>query len=423
MALHSEARTVANSKENRMAAASNEHRMVPNSKEDGNLTLAELLQTTESGSGCDGSTQVLLSMEKARSLTIRNEIRAKDNVRLRDEPRNPATSNTASNAPVNVQQPAGGQESQKRPANGAPAGSQPSPKRRAGEEPSGQQPAVEGRGEDTGGEGSAREGSPDSQPSTNNTTRTALPTNAAATMSISERLDRGLITDVAGLNSQEQDELLLWARGKGMKFKDIVRKFKFKVKESTLRGRHRRLTKGRLPRKPEFTERDNELLLEAIEHIAGGHPDDVEKTNIRRLWSRAQEYIKKHGGKTEAGPWSLKKKYKELTENMPDIRKDLKPSKAKWNHEAYKNYSVQGQEEATFDDDAEEEPGGKPGTPNSDAGRKAPNKFEWNHSEYEEGASFGETEDEQEPDDEYEEPDDEEYEEYEEDEEDEDTDA
>lgn len=172
------------------------------------------------------------------------------------QPRNPATSNTASNAPVNVQQPAGGQESQKRPANGAPAGSQPSPKRRAGEEPSGQQPAVEGRGEETGGEGSAREGSPDSQPSNNNTTRTALPINAAATMSISERLDRGLITDVAGLNSQEQDELLLWARGKGMKFKDIVRKFNFKVKESTLRGRHRRLTKGRLPRKPEFTERD-----------------------------------------------------------------------------------------------------------------------------------------------------------------------
>lgn len=71
MALHSEARTVANSKENRMAASSNEHRMIPNSKEDGDLTLAELLQTTESGSGCDGSAQVLLSMEKARSLTIR----------------------------------------------------------------------------------------------------------------------------------------------------------------------------------------------------------------------------------------------------------------------------------------------------------------------------------------------------------------
>lgn len=99
---------------------------------------------------------------------------------------------------------------------------------------------------------------------------------------------------------------------------------------------------------------------------------------------------------------------------MPKIRKDLKPSKAKWDHEAYKNYNVQGQEEATFDDDAEEEPGGKRGTPNGDAGRKAPNKFEWDHSEYEkyeveyeEGADFGEMEE-----DENEEPDDEEEDDY-----------
>lgn len=100
---------------------------------------------------------------------------------------------------------------------------------------------------------------------------------------------------------------------------------------------------------------------------------------------------------------------------MPDIRKDLKPSKAKWDHKAYKNYSVQGQEEATFDDDDEEEPAGKRGTPNGDAGRKTLNKFEWNHSEDEEGAGFGETEEaEQEPDDEHEEPDDEEDEDYEE---------
>lgn len=75
-------------------------------------------------------------------------------------------------------------------------------------------------------------------------------------MTISQRLDRGLITDVAGLTRPEQDELLIWARDKGIKWKDILRKFKFKVKESTLRGRHRKLMKGRAPRKPEFTERD-----------------------------------------------------------------------------------------------------------------------------------------------------------------------
>lgn len=140
-----------------------------------------------------------------------------------------------------------------------------------------------------------------------------------------------------------------------------------------------------------------ELLFEAVEHIAKGHLDDVETTKIRRLWTDAQDYIKKHGGKTEAGPWTLKKKYKEVTANMPGIRKDLKPSKAKWDHKAYKKYKVQGQEEASFDDDAEEEPAGKRDTRNGGAGRKAPSKFEWDHSEYEkyeveyeEGADFEE---------------------------------
>lgn len=143
----------------------------------------------------------------------------------------------------------------------------------------------------------------------------------------------------------------------------------------------------------------NELLLEAVERLAGSHLDDVDKTNIRRMWVRAQEYIEKHGGKTKAGPAALKKKYKELLENMPGIRKDLKPSNAKWDHKAYEKYKVQGQEEASFNDDAEEEPAGKRVTRNGSAGRKAPNKFEWNHSEYEkydveyeEGVDFGETE-------------------------------
>lgn len=80
-------------------------------------------------------------------------------------------------------------------------------------------------------------------------------------MTISERLDRGLIKDVAGLSRQEQGELLIWAREKPIKWKDILRKFKFKVKESTLRGRYRKLMKGGIPRKPEFTERDVSYLL------------------------------------------------------------------------------------------------------------------------------------------------------------------
>lgn len=191
------------------------------------------------------------------------------------QPRNPATSNPASNTPANIQQPPGGQPSRKTPASGAPASNQPPPKRRAGEEPSGRQPAAKKQagggpagsgpaGQERGGgggeEGRAGEGPPGDQPANNNTTGAAVPTNAA-TMSIRERLDRDLITDVAGLTRPEQDELLLWAREKDIKWNVILRKFKFKVKESTLRGRYRILVKGRPPRKAIFTERDVSYLL------------------------------------------------------------------------------------------------------------------------------------------------------------------
>ncbi|KKY31686.1 hypothetical protein UCDDA912_g08357 [Diaporthe ampelina] len=104
--------------------------------------------------------------------------------------------------------------------------------------------------------------------------------------------------------------------------------FKIKQDESTLRGRYRIVKEGPLPRKPKFTERDNELLLEAVERLDGAHLDNVEKTKTKALWTRVRDYIKKHGGKTTAGPWTLKKKYKELTEKIPEIRKDLKLSKA-----------------------------------------------------------------------------------------------
>lgn len=79
-------------------------------------------------------------------------------------------------------------------------------------------------------------------------------------MSISERLDRGLITDVAGLTRAEEDEILLWARSRVPKipWETIRTRYKFKVTQNTLRGRHRKLKAGDkpLPRKPVFTERD-----------------------------------------------------------------------------------------------------------------------------------------------------------------------
>lgn len=136
----------------------------------------------------------------------------------------------------------------------------------------------------------------------------------------------------------------------------------------------------------------NELLLEAIEHLAGGHLDDVNNTKINKLWTRAKAYIKEHGGETTAGPSTIKKRYEALSENVPKIRRDLKPGKAKWDQKAYENYKVHGQEEASFDNEVK----GKKSTGKS-GGRSSQKNSDTKYDvEHEEGADFGETDDDEE---------------------------
>lgn len=111
---------------------------------------------------------------------------------------------------------------------------------------------------------------------------------------------------------------------------------------------------------------------------------------------------------------------------MPEIRHDLKPGKSNWDHQSYKKFKVKGQEEASFDNDVKRN---KPtGNSGGHSNQKNLDKPHWNDKEYtkydveeEEGADFGETEEEEEED--YE--DYEDYEEYEDysDEEDEDSDG
>lgn len=127
-----------------------------------------------------------------------------------------------------------------------------------------------------------------------------------------------------------------------------------------------------------------ELLLEAVEHLAGGHLDNVDNTKIKRLWTRVQEYIEEHGGETTAGPMKLKKKYKALRENMPEVRRDLKPRKAKRGQKADGNSKDQSRVESPFDDDGKEKtPTGKSGTQGGGTNGKKKNRLEWDDSEYE----------------------------------------
>lgn len=127
-----------------------------------------------------------------------------------------------------------------------------------------------------------------------------------------------------------------------------------------------------------------ELLLEAVEHIAGGHLDNVDNTKIKRLWTRVQEYIEEHGGETTAGPMKLKKKYKALRDNMPEVRRDLKPRKAKRGQKADENSKDQSREESPFDDDGKrKKPTAKSGTKGDGTSGKTKNRLEWDESEYE----------------------------------------
>jgi len=141
--------------------------------------------------------------------------------------RNLAPHNEAPITPADIQKAAASEQpSLKRRADGAPLGNQPEPKRHDG-----------------GGAAC-------------NSNQLSIGPTDPAPMSVSERLEKGLIATVASLTKEETNELLLWARRKNMKWREIHERFKFGRAESTLRVRYRDLVKSRPPKVPKFTERD-----------------------------------------------------------------------------------------------------------------------------------------------------------------------
>lgn len=144
-------------------------------------------------------------------------------------PRDVEPHNEAPNAPARAQQAVGEQPARKRLADGRP-----------------QQPAAKKHAR---GRATAR--APSEQLSSTGQPPSGQPSTGASEhqLSISERLDRDLITDVAGLTRAEENEVLLWARRRGMRWNDIYKKFNFKGALSTLRGRHRDLMYHRKPPK------------------------------------------------------------------------------------------------------------------------------------------------------------------------------
>ncbi|KAL6867017.1 hypothetical protein J3F83DRAFT_766070 [Trichoderma novae-zelandiae] len=91
-----------------------------------------------------------------------------------------------------------------------------------------------------------------------------------------------------------KDRFLVQSRREGISYKDIKRLGNFTEAESTLRGRHRTLTKAKKDRQrdPKWTDLDIHLLKEAVLVLAHGqHPD-----RAKLSWMAVSVYIKEHGG-------------------------------------------------------------------------------------------------------------------------------
>lgn len=82
-------------------------------------------------------------------------------------------------------------------------------------------------------------------------------------------------------------------------------------------------------------------MFRPTKHLAGGYLDAVDNANIKKLWTRTREYVKKHGGQTTAGPSTLKRKYRTvLVQDIPEFLHDPKPCKTDKDHRAYEKLKV-----------------------------------------------------------------------------------
>ncbi|KAG6001285.1 hypothetical protein E4U21_004522 [Claviceps maximensis] len=107
----------------------------------------------------------------------------------------------------------------------------------------------------------------------------------------------------------QQDIILVQCRNQGMSYKKIKETHGFDVSESTLRGRHRALTKhiSERPRKPEWKEIDIHLLQKAVPLFTR----HTGKTKVS--WKGVSEYILDHGGSHYFAFTTCRRKWCEVT--------------------------------------------------------------------------------------------------------------
>ncbi|KIW91952.1 uncharacterized protein Z519_06934 [Cladophialophora bantiana CBS 173.52] len=130
-----------------------------------------------------------------------------------------------------------------------------------------------------------------------------------------------------GQRDTSKDTLLVQLKDQGMSYKVIKERLQFEEAESTLRGRYRALTKPREARlrKPEWGDRDIQLLFEAVSHCSKSNPinlqvaTDLDAISIGQFvnkvpWKQVAEYMESSGA-YRYGNATVKKKYLEVLRN------------------------------------------------------------------------------------------------------------
>jgi len=121
---------------------------------------------------------------------------------------------------------------------------------------------------------------------------------------------------------QDNNELLVRLRDQGVSYKEIKKRLNCPEAESTLRGRHRTLTKDKSQRvrKPVWTDNDIRILINCVTGLILSPQNNQvseERENgckISARWKYISEEILRVGGSYKFGPGTCKKKYKELVE-------------------------------------------------------------------------------------------------------------
>jgi len=121
---------------------------------------------------------------------------------------------------------------------------------------------------------------------------------------------------------QDNNELLVRLRDQGVSYKEIKKRLNCPEAESTLRGRHRTLTKDKSQRvrKPVWTDNDIRILINCVTSlILSPQNNQVSQEResgckISARWKYISEEILRVGGSYKFGPGTCKKKYKDLVE-------------------------------------------------------------------------------------------------------------